>query len=122
MGTTHSHKTVACSMATDTSVTTAVDCRGWNHVSLECPTFAIGMLAATAIAYCKVCATSDGTYRPLYDVGDGTTNIVKEWATVAGTGNFIVPVAPFKGYSYVKFHFNATASAASFNPVVHFTQ
>jgi hypothetical protein len=109
-------------MLTNISVTTGVDCRGFKHVSLECPTYAIGMAAATAIAYCNVCAASGGTFRPLYDTGKETSDIVQAWNVPAGAGNFIVPIDCFEGYSYVKFHFNNSASASCYYPIVHLSE
>lgn len=94
---------------------------GWSRISVECPTFSVGLAAATASL--AIQASQDGvTFRRLkalmLGVTGGSTDIM-DWVVSGSVGNFIAPVEPFLGYNYCKLEFSSVATAAALACKVH---
>ena len=83
------HKRVPATVSTDGSVTTAINVRQWNHVSIEVPTFSDGCVTATANIKCLVAKNSTDTFRPVKEMGVySSASGIEDWEIPSSTGDF----------------------------------
>ena len=113
------HAIQTATIATDGSITTAIHIGGANRVSIECPTFSVGVITATANIFVHVANTSDGTFRILRDMGTYSANSgLQQWELPSSTGNCNVLCRPAVGYNYMKIQ-QSNTSTANAEYVVH---
>lgn len=114
------HKIITGSIAADTTcMGTGVQVAGANHILIEVPTFAVGLITATANVYVKGCATLTGTYRRLatdgvYSAGAG----LADWEAPSSIGNKLYFCQPAACVSFIKVEVSNTATAA-YSPIIH---
>ena len=106
------HKVIAATVATDGSLSTAIYVAGANRISIELPTFAAGVITATANVFVLVSNTSTGTFRRLCDMGlYSSSSGLQPWEFPSTTGNVNVLCRPAVGYNYMKVQLSNTATA-----------
>jgi hypothetical protein len=112
-------KEIPATIASGASVSTAIRIKGFEAISLELPTFAAQIGAATAVISLDGAETSDGTFRAIhcYSAASGYNLL----ATPAGTGGFTVLLGPNAKYlpQYIKVRSNTNATAAGYEAIVH---
>jgi len=102
---------VSASVATAVSVTSAIDIRGANHISLEFQTFT-NMSAASVNCYLQGCSTSDGTFRRVMAEGAYSAGVaIADWEMPANTGNKQVVCWPAPQFDYIKIEYGVSATA-----------
>jgi hypothetical protein len=113
------HQIEVATMATDATLSRAIPIDGVNRIMFEIPTFAIGLITATANIFVQVCDNATGTFRRLKDMGVySASSGLQDWETPSSIGNYTVLCRPAAGVSYLKIESSKTATAA-FYPVVH---
>lgn len=113
------HKTEIATMAIGDKTSRAIPIDGVNRVAIELPTFAIGLITATANVFVQVCETIDGTFRRLKDMGVySASSGLQDWEMPSTVGGFTVLCRPLAGFNYMKIESSQTATAA-YAPTVH---
>lgn len=115
-------KRIECAIAIDAKISSAVPIKGANKIAIELPTFAIGLITATANVYALVCDTAAGTFRRVvangvYSGGSGYL----DFELPSSAGNRIVDVPWATGFGYLKIETSNTATAA-YTAYVHVMQ
>ena len=94
---------IPITFATATTLSSAIACRGWNHVNVEVPAFASFVGAASTCLYLQVCETVDGTYRRLMSDGNYSANAgILDWEVPLFTGNRTILCWPAPQFNFVK--------------------
>lgn len=116
------HKAQAATILTEASQSTGVKIQGFAKISIEVPTFAIGLNTAVACIRCQV-SQDNVTYRQLYANGRySAMSGIGIWEVPAGAGGYNVVCEPVVGFKYMKVELastNASATAAALGCVVH---
>jgi len=82
--------TVAVTITTGNSVSTAVCIAEYNRVLIDCPTWSVGATTATVALRLDGCDTSTGTFRPIFHQGVASASsggVV--WEILGNGGNMI---------------------------------
>jgi len=112
-------KTIPATIASGLSISTAINVKGFESISLELPTFTVQLAAATAVVSLIGAETETGTFRDIhcYSAASGYNLL----ATPAGTGGFTVSLGPNAKYlpQFIKVRSNTLATAAGYEAVVH---
>lgn len=108
----YGHQTIAATIATAATSSDAIDITSWDFVAFEIPTFAVGVITATANVYAQVCDTASGTFRRVQDLGvySGGSGIL-DWEVPSTTGNRTVICRPASRFNFVKIELSNTATA-----------
>lgn len=88
MGT--NYVSIAATICTAGSTSTAVDISEYNGVMFDCPTWSVGCATATVALQVQGCDTSTGTFRPIYHSGVSSAasgGVV--WEMVDNAGNML---------------------------------
>lgn len=94
-------------------VTEAVDIRQAKRVYLEIPTYAIGIITATANIYVQAADTQTGTFRRVQEMGVYSANSgIYAWEIPSGAGNSYTLCRPVIGLDWLKIESSKTATAA----------
>jgi len=106
----YGYKTIQATLTTGTTLSTALQCEGYQRATLEVPTFAVGVVTATCNVYLQGSDTKTGTYRRIREMGvySGISGL-GEWETPSSAGNFMV-AAPIKGIKWAKVEFSKTTT------------
>lgn len=116
------YKETAFTIASGSQETDAICINGQNGISIELPTFTIGLNTAAASITLSGSETSDGTFRPIhcYSAASG----YNVFGIPSGAGNVTVALGPMVKYlpKFIKIAVagtNATATAAGYAVTVH---
>lgn len=117
------YKSLPATITSTNQESSAINIEGATAVSIEVPTFTVGLNTAAASVSLKGCETSDGTFRPIhaYSAASGFNTLT---LVSAGAGNVLVMCGPNAKYlpKFIKVAVsgtNATATAAGLATVVH---
>jgi len=94
---------IPISFATAATLSSAVACRGWNHVNIEVPTFAAYVEAASTCLYVQVAENAADTFRRVkvdgtYSAGAG----ILDWEVPAFTGDRTILCWPAPQFNFIK--------------------
>jgi hypothetical protein len=96
-------KTIAATMATGVTITSAIPISGWDYVSVETATFAAAFAGASVAINVSVSNDLTGTFRPLKELlNSGTTFSDVQVAVPAGVGGFNTHLPLVSNYNYMK--------------------
>ena len=85
------YATVAATIVTGNSISTAINIAEHQHVTIDCPTWSVGCLTALVALQVQGCDTVDGTFRPVHHQGVSSAasgGVV--WEMLDGAGNICV--------------------------------
>lgn len=103
----------AATITTDSLVSSEIDLGGRNHeVSLVVPTYAAGIITATANIYVQASEATSGTFRRVAFVDMSAASGNKDWEVPSAGDNRIYHGVPLDGLRYVKVESSNTATAA----------
>lgn len=112
---------VAATIGINALSSPAVFIGGASRVALEIPAFT-NLITATANIYVKACATENGTFYRVKDMGTYSANSgLQDWEVPSTAGGFIVICDPAIGFNYICVESSKTATAA-FSAKVHVMQ
>lgn len=108
---------IAATICTGSSLSTAVNIEEHNGVMIDCPTWSVGCATAGAALQVMGCDTSDGTFRTIYHSGVSSAasgGVV--WEMLHNTGNMLAVFDVQCKPKYIKLHLadnDATANVAT---------
>ncbi len=105
---------VAATITTGNSVSTAVCIAEYNHVLIDCPTWAVGATTATVALRLDGCDTADGTFRPVYHMGVASAasgGVV--WEVLGNAGHMIASYDDYSKPKYIKLRLGGPNTATA---------
>jgi hypothetical protein len=99
----YGHPVQSATIASGTSISTAIPITGFTVVSLELPLYASGLVSATANVYVQASDTQTGTYRRVQMSGAYSAGVgIADWEVPSGTGNRLVVCDPATAFNWLK--------------------
>lgn len=105
---------VAATITTGNVLSTAVCIAEYDHVLIDCPTWAVGATTATVALRLDGCDTLTGTYRPVYHMGVASAasgGVV--WEALGNTGDCVMAYDNFSKPKYIKLRLGGPNTATA---------
>jgi len=116
------YKELPATISSTNQESDAINIKGQKGISIELPTFTVGLNTAAAAVSLKGSEDSDGTFRPIYMYSAASG--YNAFGIPSGAGNYTVVLNQNSGFlpGFIKVCVsgtNATATAAGYAAVVH---
>jgi hypothetical protein len=115
----YGHQSLAATIATSASMSTAIPIMGFAKITLELPS-TTNLAGTTPSVYVNVARQATDTFRRLMITNDSSNTAASaiDWVVLTTTGNRFIPCLQAAGYAYMKVESSVSATAAAGWPVV----